>query len=743
MAVAPTGAIYKALEFDGVSSRTYGVYITGEAVYNAPERDVEMIAIPGRNGSFALDKGRFENIEVSYPAGIFADAESDFAEAVSDFRNFLCSRNGYVRLQDEYNPNEYRMAVYKSGLEVTPAQLKAGEFNIVFECKPQRWLTSGESEITVGEWSEWETESGPIVEIEASETDKIKSLSVALEPIQEGSGTPSPDNVRPISGRTECNTYVSGINVWDEEWEVGAYGTSTGAKVTASNRIRSKNYIRVVSGATYYGEYGGSGSLFAYYYDGDKNYVGLYPDITNKTFTIPSDVEYITISTYGASSETYANDISINYPSTDHDYHAYNGQSYTTDLGRTVYGGTLDVVSGELVVDMAIVDLGTLNWSRYKFGSQYAFYANVSDRKSQSPNIKCAKYPFVVDGPSGMADKTINSTSNSSYIYVRDDAYTDAATFKTAMSGVQLCYELATPQTYQLTPTEVALIKGQNNVWSDGNVTLEYGQDPNVIVNPTLFEASPLLIAEGTGKITVNGTDIRIQNSVVGDCGLCYELNVPGNYYLAGFTNIFIATGDIIDTEDIDYTFAIYNADSSYTFTSQSVTNVTGNPDILPNATDLPGGEVIVVTCALDDEAYSFRTALSKTIGFDVNITNSNGDSATIHVEVTAAYDGNKIIEYSAFVGYVPEAFYLYNPMFQFTAHPSITIHSTAATFGNPTYIDCDIGEAYADLSGTISPLNRYIELGSKLPTLAIGNTEITFDNTIATLKVVPRWWKI
>ena len=149
MAITQTGNIFKALSFDNVSSRTYGVYITGEAVYNAPEREVEMISIPGRNGAFALDKGRFENIEVTYPAGIFAENEADFAQAISDFRNFLCSRKGYVRLSDEYNPNEYRMAIYKSGLEVDPAQLRAGEFDIVFDCKPQRWLTSGESEITV------------------------------------------------------------------------------------------------------------------------------------------------------------------------------------------------------------------------------------------------------------------------------------------------------------------------------------------------------------------------------------------------------------------------------------------------------------------------------------------------------------------------------------------------------------------------------------------------------------------
>ena len=106
MAVTQTGAMYKSLTFDNQTSREYGVYITGEAVYNAPERAVEMISIPGRNGSFALDQGRFENIEVTYPAGIFAENESDFAQAVSDFRNFLCSKKGYCRLTDEYNPSE-------------------------------------------------------------------------------------------------------------------------------------------------------------------------------------------------------------------------------------------------------------------------------------------------------------------------------------------------------------------------------------------------------------------------------------------------------------------------------------------------------------------------------------------------------------------------------------------------------------------------------------------------------------
>lgn len=185
MAVAPTGAIYKTLTFDGVSSADFGVYITGEAVFNAPQRDVEMVTIPGRNGTFALDNGRFENIEVSYPAGIFADTEADFAEAVSEFRNFLCSRNGYVRLEDDYNTSEYRMAVYKSGLEVTPALLRAGEFTLTFDCKPQRWLTSGEEAITVDSGdtitNPTRFESGPMLEVEGYGNISFNGYDVEIE----------------------------------------------------------------------------------------------------------------------------------------------------------------------------------------------------------------------------------------------------------------------------------------------------------------------------------------------------------------------------------------------------------------------------------------------------------------------------------------------------------------------------------------------------------------------------------
>lgn len=143
------GAPYNSFTFDNINSLTEGVYISGSSAFNAPERDVEMIAIPGRNGEFIRDNGRFNNIEVTYPCGVVGDS-TDFKTKMQNIRNKLASKRGYCRLVDTYNPNEYRMGVFKDAIEVEPvAQNTAGEFEVMFNCKPQRFLISGESTIEV------------------------------------------------------------------------------------------------------------------------------------------------------------------------------------------------------------------------------------------------------------------------------------------------------------------------------------------------------------------------------------------------------------------------------------------------------------------------------------------------------------------------------------------------------------------------------------------------------------------
>ena len=173
------------LIFGGVDSSEYGIYITGEAVYNAPERDVEFIEVPGRNGSIAMDNGRYRNITVTYPAGTFGKTPEQFREALSDFRNAILSQKGYQKLEDTYHPEEYRMAVYASGLEVSAVNYgRAGEFELAFECKPQRWLSDGALPIPVDSGDILENpcvfDSQPLLEIEGYGTVSFNGYNVVL-----------------------------------------------------------------------------------------------------------------------------------------------------------------------------------------------------------------------------------------------------------------------------------------------------------------------------------------------------------------------------------------------------------------------------------------------------------------------------------------------------------------------------------------------------------------------------------
>ena len=174
------------LIFGGVDSSDYGIYITGEAVYNAPEREVEFIDIPGRNGSLAMDKGRYNNITVTYPAGAFGKNQEDFREALSAFRNAILSQKGYQRLEDTYHPEEYRLGVYAAGLEVSPASRgKAGQFDLSFVCKPQRFLSIGDYPIPVdsGDILQNPTvfDSSPLLEVDGYGTVSFNGFDIELD----------------------------------------------------------------------------------------------------------------------------------------------------------------------------------------------------------------------------------------------------------------------------------------------------------------------------------------------------------------------------------------------------------------------------------------------------------------------------------------------------------------------------------------------------------------------------------
>lgn len=325
-------------------------------------------------------------------------------------------------------------------------------------------------------------------------------------------------NICPITGRTGANVYRTGINIWDEVWEQGSIDNSTGQDKPASTGIRGKNYIPVVAGESYYiCNLDADNYIRYYYYDSAYGFVSSSA-VNNSVLTIPSGVSYMRIRSTGTYGNVYKNDWTVNYPATDTQYHAYQGTTYTVDWtseAGTVYGGTVDVVTGVLTVDMTMVDLSTLTWG---YNSEYAFFsAFISQGATYSTQtLWCSYYKYggynIQNSAMGSAPNatvwkrfTNGLGTNANAIYVKNSRYSDATAFKNSLIGVPLVYELATPVTYQLTPQEIKTLIGTNNVWSNDITSIKVA-----VSNFTIEQVTPQPLKLQEGNNTVNATNLSV-----------------------------------------------------------------------------------------------------------------------------------------------------------------------------------------------------------------------------------------
>lgn len=132
--------------FNGKKSSDFNVWCSGDGLYRLPERDVEYIAVPGRNGDLAVDNGRWMNVEVTYSCFI----PKHFREHYSDLVSWLASQKGYGRLEDARHPELYWLA--RMDADVAPKMVfpdDSGTFTLTFNCKPQRFLKSGEIPVEI------------------------------------------------------------------------------------------------------------------------------------------------------------------------------------------------------------------------------------------------------------------------------------------------------------------------------------------------------------------------------------------------------------------------------------------------------------------------------------------------------------------------------------------------------------------------------------------------------------------
>lgn len=129
--------------FNGTSSQDLHALVQTAPEYEFPEKDYSVTHVEGRNGDIVIDTGSWQNVPRTYNLAIDTRKIS-YAEVASKLVQWLHSASGYARLEDSYEPDFYRMAMYKDSGSISNIYSKAGQIEISFDCKPQRYLKNGE-----------------------------------------------------------------------------------------------------------------------------------------------------------------------------------------------------------------------------------------------------------------------------------------------------------------------------------------------------------------------------------------------------------------------------------------------------------------------------------------------------------------------------------------------------------------------------------------------------------------------
>lgn len=173
--------MYDILTFNGVPFSDFNVYWDGAKIFGTPEKQVEFFEIQGRSGDLSISQNRFKNKNIN----INCFVRKNFVENYTNLLNYLLSQEGYGRLENSKEPDIYRLAQFVNELEPqTGAFLKYGNFELIFNCKPQKYLKSGEYPISINSsqvvYNPTKMTSKPLIEVTGTGTITINDSVLTL-----------------------------------------------------------------------------------------------------------------------------------------------------------------------------------------------------------------------------------------------------------------------------------------------------------------------------------------------------------------------------------------------------------------------------------------------------------------------------------------------------------------------------------------------------------------------------------
>ena len=353
-----------------------------------------------------------------------------------------------------------------------------------------------------------DTVSGDIASFPDGTATPLKALIVNVEPVQAGTGDPSPSNVRPVSGWAGLEVTRTGKNIYNPSetpvlldcyTSIGIAQRRNGYYYKLPQGTYSIHADLLEASAYIYGNIinkDGSYSDFFYIVAGTPSQQGINKTLTEgqyfAIFDQQSDLE-------GGSTKFSNVNLQIELGSTATAFEEYSGNSFPVTFGETVYGGSIDLINGTLIIDAAFVDLGTLSYTYYSdYDTFVVFLENkaIGEPPDYGKGMVCSAYPTseYIWYSGYKPDKSIGGTDGKG-IAIKDSSYTNVPDFKAAMDGVQLVYPLETPISIQLTPQQIDALKGYNNIWSDaGAVAVTYRADTKGYIDKLIAQVQALAL---------------------------------------------------------------------------------------------------------------------------------------------------------------------------------------------------------------------------------------------------------
>lgn len=318
-------------------------------------------------------------------------------------------------------------------------------------------------------------------------------------------------NLLPVGFTSGTSNGVTLTNNGDGTYTVN--GTATGVAEFATTAVKSDFYVgKILTGCPSGGGYSTyrisqqvQGSPWTY----------LTNDYGNGTTLVETTYEYIRFLIRIENGQTVNNLVfkpMVRLASeTDGTFEPYQGTTHTTDLGRTVYGGTLDVTSGVLTVThgYALVNgnvYGIAYNGAYPSGYKEATLVLPSKAKG-AENFICDRFRVTSNDYALGCAHGITTSGRVYFSLPQDIADTASVIAWFEANPTQVVYELATPQTYQLTAQQIDTLLGVNSLWaSAGDITVKYTE--NILMNESVSINGKYLEAIIDGYLTL-GTSGR------------------------------------------------------------------------------------------------------------------------------------------------------------------------------------------------------------------------------------------